>query len=304
MYNSNICDVHVNKVILRMKNEESLVSVYICTYNRSHLLKRAIYSVLSQNYENIQIVVCSDNSTDDTDAVMEEFLQKYSNIIYLKMPVNSGACAARNKAIKHCSGKFITGLDDDDYFEANRIETFIQNKELLKKYSFLSSSYKYKTKNNLRTILMEDRSFSINDIVMENKVGNQVFTLKSNLMAIGSFDIDLPAWQDHDVWIRLISEFGPGKRIPVATYVIDVSHEHERVSKSDKKIRLALELILKKSTDQYFFNIMSENMPLNFYSYPQAKFNTTLAYKYLMKRGIRNTMSVHIKKLLRVFAHD
>ncbi|WP_261824632.1 glycosyltransferase [Vibrio neonatus] len=280
-------------------NTKPTVSVYICTYNRAQLLKRAIQSVLSQSYGSFEIVVCSDNSTDSTDLLMKNFTDEFSNIKYYKLPTNSGACAARNKAIENCTGKYITGLDDDDYFEDNRLEAFIHNANLLKKYSFLSSSYKYKTRKNVKDILMDDRCFTINDIVMENNVGNQVFTLRTNFLAIGGFDSKLPAWQDHDVWIRLISEYGPGKRIPDATYVIDVSHEHERISKSDEKIKLALKLILKKYSNKPYFHLMRENLTLNFYSYPQAKLDYALAFKLFKKRGLRNTISVHIKKILR-----
>ncbi|MEZ9305126.1 glycosyltransferase [Vibrio breoganii] len=280
-----------------MNNKEPLVSVYICTYNRSHLLKRAIHSVLSQSYANIQIVVCSDNSTDNTDAVMEEFLQQYSNIMYFKLPVNSGACAARNKAIENSSGMYITGLDDDDYFEEDRVKHFVDNVGLLDSYSFLSTSYYMKKNSSKSVVLSEPFDFTLENILKENLVGNQIFTLRNRVLEIGAFDIKLPAWQDYDLWIRMILRFGTAKRINVSTYTIDVSHEHERISRSDHKIKKSFNLFIEKYKDYPFFCHMKKNLILNVYAYPQVKFNFKLALEFLKQRGIKNTLVIHAKKL-------
>mgnify|MGYP006311791277 CR=1 FL=1 len=78
---------------------KKLVTVYIPTHNRSQLLRQAVESVINQTYKNLEIIVVSDGSTDDTDDVMAELCKKYDNIIYYKLDTPQGACAARNKAI-------------------------------------------------------------------------------------------------------------------------------------------------------------------------------------------------------------
>jgi glycosyltransferase involved in cell wall biosynthesis len=87
------------------------VSVYIPTKNRPVMLKRAIDSVLAQDYPNVEVVVSDDGSTDNTPEFMDDYCKQYNNIIYLRSETSHGACHARNKAILASTGEFITGLD-------------------------------------------------------------------------------------------------------------------------------------------------------------------------------------------------
>src|SRR5688572_7692895 len=108
-----------------------LVSVYVPTRNRADQLLRAVDSVLSQSYENIELIVVDDSSTDGT----ADFLRQRSTIDkrlrVLQTPEPGGAPVARNLAIRAANGAFLTGLDDDDRFHEHRIATFIEYWELL-----------------------------------------------------------------------------------------------------------------------------------------------------------------------------
>ena len=102
-----------------------LVSVIIPTYNRRDMLKIAIDSVLKQDYENIEIIVSDNNSTCDTDILMQEYLEKYNNIKYIKRDKNYGAFYNGYNAYKENSqGEYIFFLCDDDYLMGT---TFIKN---------------------------------------------------------------------------------------------------------------------------------------------------------------------------------
>ena len=105
--------------------EKFLVSVYIPTYNRLNLLKRAIESVRKQSYKNLEIIIVDDGSKDGTVEYLEAISKVDKRIIYFLKKKNTGACESRNIALKNASGYFITGLDDDDYFLENRIEKFV-----------------------------------------------------------------------------------------------------------------------------------------------------------------------------------
>ena len=102
------------------------VSVYIPTKNRPFMLKRAIDSVLSQDYPNVEVVVSDDGSTDNTPEFMNDYCNQHDNVIYIRSETSKGACHARNKAILASSGEFITGLDDDDRFTPDRIRYFVE----------------------------------------------------------------------------------------------------------------------------------------------------------------------------------
>ena len=88
------------------------VSVIITTYNRAALLPRAIRSVLAQTYENYELIVVDDCSTDDTPEVVQRFVD--SRIRAVRHADNMGHSAALNTGIRLARGEYIAFLDDDD----------------------------------------------------------------------------------------------------------------------------------------------------------------------------------------------
>jgi glycosyltransferase involved in cell wall biosynthesis len=217
-----------------------LVSVYIPTHNRSKILIRAIESVLAQSYENIEILVCSDCSTDDTDLIMQEYCRKHSNVHYFYQDTPKGACAARNVCIEHAKGDFITGLDDDDVFHPDRIKLFVE--QYKETDAFICAQYIEQklvdcSPSVLKPIMTENKvtSIALDDILFDNEVGNQVFTTTAKLKAIDGFCEDMPAWQDYDTWTRLSIKFGLARKIHCVSYIADVDPSRERITKSPKK---------------------------------------------------------------------
>lgn len=232
------------------QSDDKLVSVYLPTKNRISLLRRAVESVLSQTHGHLELLVVDDGSTDGTAEYLVELCAMDSRVKSFRGP-GRGACAARNIAIKHASGKFITGLDDDDYFQPRRLEVFIDAWERLQergeKFSALFGDYiqispgrLWRHKPALQVVddqLMVGPAF----------VGNQVFTLTSNLAAIGGFDESFPAWQDFDAWYRLSRHSGPVHYVSGADYFIDVSHAAPRITTAgSQKIEAACALFLAK----------------------------------------------------------
>ncbi|OFX42842.1 MAG: hypothetical protein A2046_03725 [Bacteroidetes bacterium GWA2_30_7] len=107
-----------------------LVSVIITTYRRPENLQSAINSVISQTYQNIELIVVDDNDNDSEFRVATaEIIDKYSKnaIKYIKHEKNSNGACARNSGIKNSKGSFICFLDDDDVYLPTRIERSIQS---------------------------------------------------------------------------------------------------------------------------------------------------------------------------------
>jgi glycosyltransferase involved in cell wall biosynthesis len=99
--------------------EESLVSVIIPTFNRCRSLKRAILSAIGQSYNNIEILVISDGSTDTTSETVSSI--EDNRVKYFQHEKNKGLVATRNTGLKKSSGEFITFLDDDDEWSPEKI---------------------------------------------------------------------------------------------------------------------------------------------------------------------------------------
>lgn len=228
-----------------------LVTVYITSYNRREFLKRAIDSVLSQNYEYIEIIVADDGSVDGSQEYLIELEQLGVVTAILNTSGESrGACFGRNKAISLAKGKFITGLDDDDYFEPWRIAKFIERWQVYdaqnRAFSALFDSVVEHRKVG-KVDCYDTPVVQYQKLRTSNLVGNQVFTLTDNLRDISGFDEQMPALQDWDTWLRLSQSKGDILNINSRSYIQIQDHGGVRITdKPAHKIRFAFERLMTK----------------------------------------------------------
>ena len=112
-----------------MKNNV-LVSVIIITYNQKEYLRECIESVLTQDYQNIEIVVADDCSTDGTIEMLKEYAEKYQNKFVLKLAEeNNGITKNSNLAHFACTGKYIAWMGGDDLMLPMKISKQVQYME-------------------------------------------------------------------------------------------------------------------------------------------------------------------------------
>lgn len=222
----------------------ALVTVYIATHNRAELLVRAVKSVLAQTYANIELIVADDGSTDNTYQQLLPFIEN-GQVIYVKNAQPKGACVARNLALAIAKGEFITGMDDDDAMESNRVEHLL--KEFLSgTYSCIASSIKERTPQGDIVRKMDVGDVTLNDLLHYNILGNQVLTRTENLRAIDGFDPDMPAFQDYDTWVRLVNKFGVAKKSMHASYIWFTDHIHGRISECSDRRKNAFDIFYQK----------------------------------------------------------
>ena len=190
------------------KSEFELVSAVVTTRNRLEYLKRAIDSVFSQTYTNIECIVVSDASTDGTD----EYCKSRSDIRFISIPQNEshGGNYARNLGIKAAKGKYIAFLDDDDYWLPSKIEkqlALLEEKKCECVYCLRMVEY-------VRNGTVELRKMESLRYKLEGDLSKKIFrhwvTSTSCLMiskqlldAIGGFDEDLYKNQEFELMIRI-----------------------------------------------------------------------------------------------------
>ena len=104
--------------------KEDLVSIIMPSYNTGKFIKETINSVLNQTYNNWELIIVDDCSTDDTEEIVNAI--KDNRIKFLKNSTNSGAAISRNKAIKEAKGKWIAFLDSDDLWKKEKLEKQIR----------------------------------------------------------------------------------------------------------------------------------------------------------------------------------
>ena len=113
-----------------MTSTNPMVSVILPTYNRADMLSRALQSIISQTYQDFEIIVVND-AGENVDYIINT-LHHQDKIYSITHEVNKGLAAARNTGIRAARGKYIAYLDDDDIFYPRHLETlcnFLDNSE-------------------------------------------------------------------------------------------------------------------------------------------------------------------------------
>lgn len=109
-----------------MNQTQPLVSIGIPTYNRASLLHRSVDSALSQDFENVEIIISDNASTDETPQICQSYCARDKRIKYLRQPMNLGPTKNYNEVLKNASGTFFMWLGDDDWIDTSYVRTCVQ----------------------------------------------------------------------------------------------------------------------------------------------------------------------------------
>ena len=108
-----------------MTQNSPKVSIIVPIYNTGKYLKRCLDSIINQTYQNLEIILVNDGSTDDSPKIAESYAKKDPRIKLLNQP-NSGQSSARNAGIKKATGDYISFIDSDDEINSKFIENLLQ----------------------------------------------------------------------------------------------------------------------------------------------------------------------------------
>jgi|688.fasta_scaffold216731_2 glycosyltransferase involved in cell wall biosynthesis len=98
-------------------------SIIVPVFNVKEYLVRCLDSLVYQNFQDFEIVIVNDGSTDGSDIICNNYIKKYSNIKLINQS-NSGLSSARNTGLKNSSGEYILFVDSDDFIESDTLSTF------------------------------------------------------------------------------------------------------------------------------------------------------------------------------------
>ena len=119
-------------------NSKPLVSIIIQTYNRAHIIYRAIDSAINQTYTNLEIIISDNHSEDNTEEICKRYAEKDNRIKYFRQKENIGMIRNANFALQKISGDYFIWLNDDDWLDKDVIEKCVNILEEKKSYSFIT----------------------------------------------------------------------------------------------------------------------------------------------------------------------
>jgi glycosyltransferase involved in cell wall biosynthesis len=193
---------------MKMKTSTPFFSVIIPTFNRKDFLKAAVDSVLAQTFDDFELIIIDDGSTDNTSQILNEYSDKRIKYFYQE---NRGVSYARNRGIEQSRGKYVAFLDSDDRWLANKLEkTF----EFINKFPEITIFHTEETWYRRGKLLNQKKKHKKPDgyvyfnalplccIGMSTSVVN-----KDVFEDIGVFDESLPACEDYDFCLRATSKY-------------------------------------------------------------------------------------------------
>jgi glycosyltransferase involved in cell wall biosynthesis len=259
------------------------VSIIIPTYKRSDYLIRAIESVISQNYQNIEIIVIDDNNPySEFRKATEIKMQKYSNnekVKYLKNDRNLGGALARNVGIREATGDYITFLDDDDVYLPYKIEkqlNFMLSQDCDMSFTDLKLVNDNKIVVDYREYPNLDNSNKESLLkyhIMRHLTGTPTFMYKADkLKEIGGFE-DAKVGQEFYLMLKSIEK---GLKISYLNECDVIAYRHKDGGVSQGKNKIIGENVLYDFKKKYFkFFTTREKMFVRFRHYAVM----TIAYK-------------------------
>jgi len=183
------------------------VSVIIPTYNRAAMLDDAVSSVLAQTYQNFEILISDDGSTDNTQEVVKKFDERV-NYLYSN---HSGIPAiVRNKAIIEASGEYIAFLDSDDLWLPDKLELQVEVFEndstigLVCSNAFIIDNFSGQTHNYYLEQGQGQSGYIFIELLKNNFiVTSTVVVRRASLDQAGYFSADLRGCEDYNLWLRI-----------------------------------------------------------------------------------------------------
>ena len=289
--------------------EQPLISIIITTYNHCQFIAEAIESALGQTYQNIEIIVIDDGSTDNTS----EIVKQYPSVVYFYQ-TNKGLSAARNTGIEKATGEFILFLDADDILYPDgvslNVQLILSNNEI----AFVSGSYKYVDvhKNEEESISHAIEGNHFHRLILTNYIGMHGTVLyRKTIIEKYLFDTSLKSCEDYDVYLKISKEHkvlhhtgyvaayrrvgnSMSSNIPVMlNAALNVVKKNVKSQLSDKKIERIyklsrerkIEIFCNKAKDQILSNslkIFSKQWFLTIGLVLRYRFNSTL--KSILKK--------------------
>lgn len=186
------------------------VSVIIPTYNRAHLVKRGIRSVLAQTYGDFELIIVDDASKDNTREVIKSFDDK--RIRYIRHKENRGAPATRNTGIRIARGVYIGLLDDDDEWLPTKLEKQIAKfGEVSSKVGLIYSGLEVMRADGhtIETIYYPKYRGDVRvRLLLGTTIGSPTPLIRTECFnKAGVFDESLKSCQDWDMWKRISEHY-------------------------------------------------------------------------------------------------
>ena len=189
---------------------EVFISIVIPIYNKERYIRNTINNILQQTYQNFEIIIINDGSTDNSLPIVQSFIDKR---IHIFSQLNSGVSDARNLGIKRAQYSYIAFCDADDEWMPDHLMHITQLIQNYPDAGLLSTGRVcYQNEKEIDKIYFSNISqsmFIVKDICscMEKVITSSICIKKEAIQKVGGFKSQIKNGEDLDLWIRIASSY-------------------------------------------------------------------------------------------------
>jgi len=246
-----------------------LVSVIMPTYNRKDFIAESVGSVLNQTFRDFSILVINDGGNDDVEDILRNFHDE--RIEYFKIP-HKGLSGALNTGLRASGSKYISYLDDDDFYYPDHLETLVTCLEKENLEVAYSDTYCVRQEKRDGVYVTTSKEIYSRDVVPS------MFLVRNHILAplalmhrrdclkiTGYFNEKLPVVMDWELWAHMAQNF-KFTHVKHITGEYRVRTDKTNMSSGRLKMKIYSDMVRKYLMDKYILNKLDDFMKSGHYA--------------------------------------
>ncbi len=213
------------------------ISIVLPTYNGEKYISEAVESILSQTFEDWELIIVNDCSLDSTESIVNQYIKKDSRIKKISNKTNQKLPRSLNIGFFSAKGEYLTWTSDDNIFLPNAL--YEMNKYLDKNVNEVMVQAKYSLIDNNGRFLYESDRYDEETMYVNNCVGACFLYRREVLNTVGDYNPDKFLIEDYDYWLRILFRYGSIGSINTVLYKYR-RHEDSLTNTRAKAIHMKL----------------------------------------------------------------
>ena len=246
------------------------IAIIMATYNGERFLREQIDSILDNSFKDIELHICDDGSTDGTEAIATEYVQKYQGKVFFhKNEKNLRVIKNFLVNIKKFDAPYYMLCDQDDFWLKNKVETEVKALECLEReygeHSLLEIYSNYYVSdaslNNKRVVYQNDMHADFNHLVIQNWIMGCTMMVNEALLKYGR--VIPPESENHDRWLSIIASlYGHIEYISEPLMIHRVHNQNATTQADTTSIKNRLTRVIRRYSKEGLHTFREKNIKL------------------------------------------
>ena len=190
----------------RERDNEPVVTVYITNYNYARYIEQSIQSVLKQSYQDFELIIIDDGSTDGSRAIIDRYVgDPQTRVIFQE---NKGLIASNNIAVHAARGNYVMRLDADDYLDESALLVMVNAIEQSGDYALVFPDYYYVDADGQVTGQERRHDFQKEVLLLDQPAHGACTLIRRDcLLEVGAYSGEFSCQDGWDLWLKLIENY-------------------------------------------------------------------------------------------------